>query len=150
MPWFFSVLSIPIYYTKYVCFLHISWLTVSLLSFKKNVWSRHGFILRWSGCFKQGTHTETVLILGSQIHRLKKPCWVSLFVFFAQHICIFFQWLSLACDFTCLFCKVPWIWVCGSFSAPDEHSLRGQSLDCGPFCWRWVSVLSLSLDWHNV
>lgn len=75
---------------------------------------------------------------------LKKACWVSLFVFVAQHICIFFQWLSLACDFTCLFCKVPWVWVGGSFPAPDEHRLRGPSLDRGPFCWRWVFVLFLS------
>lgn len=61
-----------------------------------------------------------------------------LFVFLAQHICVFFQWLSLACDFTCLFCKVPWAWVGGSLATPDQHRLRGQSLDCGPFCRRWV------------
>lgn len=50
----------------------------------------------------------------------------------------FFQWLSLACDFTCLFCKVPWVWVSRSFSTPDEHRLRGQSVNRGPLRWRWV------------
>lgn len=73
------------------------------------------------------------------------------FVFFAQHICIFFQWLSLACDFTCLFCKVPWVWIGGGFPAPDKHRLRGQSLDCGPVCWRWVSQSPLlSFTWLSL
>lgn len=89
----------------------------------------------------------TRLSLRTRTHSLKRAYWISLFVFFAQHICIFFQWLSLACDFTCLFCKVPWVWIGGSFSTPDEHRLRGQSIDRGPFCWRWVSVLFLSLTW---
>lgn len=70
--------------------------------------------------------------------RVKKANCGPLFVFLAQHICVFFQWLSLACDFTCLFCKVPWAWVSGSLSTPDQHRLRGQSLNCGPFCRRWV------------
>ena len=64
---------------------------------------------------------------------------VNLSVFLAQPVYIFFQWISLASDFTCLFCKVPWIWICGSVSAFDKHSLRGQSLDSRPFCWRFVN-----------
>lgn len=92
----------------------------------------------------------TQLSLGTQTHSLKRACWVSLFVFFAQHICIFFQWLSLACDFTCLFCKVPWVWIGGSLSTPDKHRLRGQSLDRGPLCWRWVSLFIMSLMWQSL
>lgn len=80
---------------------------------------------------------------------ISKPCFLWFFWWWiAVAVCLFslcttslffFQWLSLACDFTCLFCKVPWVRVSRSFSAPDEHRLCGQGADRGPIRWRWVS-----------
>lgn len=60
-----------------------------------------------------------------------------------KSIYIFFQWFSLACDFTCMFCKVPRAGIGRSFPAPDQHGLRGQSADRRPLRRRFVPFIFL-------